>query len=600
MADPVHLSVWAPNATSVDAVLTASDPAERRPLHRREAGNWAIDLPPDTDYLLSVDGGEPRPDPRSARQPFGVHGPSRTFDPAVFSWTDQGWAGRDVLGEVLYEVHIGTFTDNGTLDSAIKRLDHLVELGVGGVELMPVVPFPGERGWGYDGVSLYAVHEAYGGPEALQRFVDAAHARGLAVCLDVVYNHFGPAGNYAPAFGPYFTEKHHTPWGAAINLDDEHCEGVRAFIVDNAVRWLRDFHVDALRLDAVHALVDDSPRHILAELSDAVASLERETGRPATLIAESDLNQVSMITPTDQGGRGMDGQWADDVHHALHSWLTGETFGYYVDFGSPEVLAHAFERVFVHDGGYSTFRSESWGAPVPDHVDRRRFVSFTQNHDQVGNRGLGDRPDERLHPGTVAGGAALLLLSPFTPMLFQGQEWGTRRPFQFFTDHESELGAAVSQGRLLEFAQHGWDAIYGPGVSIPDPQDKATFEASTLDWSELAQPGHADMLAWHRTLIRLRRHYLTDDAERAMHAERAENAERAMHAERAENAAHAVRAEHGEGWFSLTHGPLRVLAAPHQEASIQATGELVAWFGGVTMGGGNVNLQAHSVAIVVN
>ena len=305
-------------------------------------GTGTVDLPVGTDYLRSGDGGEPRPDPRSPRQPYGVHGPSRTWDASAFAWTDDDWAGRNVLGGVMYELHVGTFTPEGTLDSAIERLDHLVDLGVDTVELMPVVPFPGDRGWGYDGVSWYAVHEAYGGPEALQRFVDAAHARGLAVCLDVVHNHFGPAGNYVAEFGPYYTPKHHTPWGAAINLDDDHADGVRAFIVDNAIRWLRDFHLDALRLDAVHALVDDSPRHVLAEMADAVDELERELGRPLTLIAESDLNDVAMITPTDEGGRGMDGQWADDVHHALHSWLTGETFGYYVDFGAGETVAKAF------------------------------------------------------------------------------------------------------------------------------------------------------------------------------------------------------------------------------------------------------------------
>ncbi len=385
------LAVWAPTATTLRAVLPAGKddgPDAWVSLTRDDAGVWHGELPADTDYLFAVDDQAPRPDPRSPRQPHGIHGPSRTFDAGAFAWTDAGWRGRDVLGGVLYEIHVGTFTPEGTLDAAIGRLDYLATLGIDTVELMPIVPFPGDRGWGYDGVSLYAVHEAYGGPAALQRFVDAAHARGLAVCLDVVYNHFGPDGNYAPVFGPYFTDKHSTPWGSAINLDDEHADGVRAFIVDNAVRWLRDFHVDALRLDAVHALVDDSPRHILAELSDAVAAFTQASGRVATLIAESDENQVTTITPTADGGRGMDGQWADDVHHALHAWLTGERFGYYVDFGSEETLAHAFEHVFVHDGTFSTFRERGRGAPpCPTTSNGRGSSSSTRTTTRLATAG---------------------------------------------------------------------------------------------------------------------------------------------------------------------------------------------------------------------
>ncbi len=591
----VPVRVWAPLATSVEAVLLgAGAGAARRPLAHEGDGYWSIPLPVGTDYLLSVDGGEPRPDPRSAWQPDGVHGPSRVFDTDAHAWANPGWPGREVLGGVFYELHVGTFTAEGTLDAAIARLDHLAALGVDTVELMPLAPFPGERGWGYDGVDLYAVHEGYGGPSALQRFVDAAHGVGLAVCLDVVYNHFGPAGNYAPVFGPYFTDKHETPWGAAINLDDAHADGVRAFIVDNALRWLRDFHIDALRLDAVHALRDDSPRHLLAALADAVADLERTSGRPATLIAESDLNQVATITPTaahpadtgdpalagTPGGLGMDGQWADDVHHALHAWLTGERFGYYVDFGSPATLAHAFEHVFVHDGRHSTFRGHDWGAPVPDAVARRRFVTFAQNHDQVGNRGRGDRPDERLSPGQVAAGAALLLLSPFTPLLFQGQEWGTRRPFRFFCDHDAELGALVTQGRAREFAEHGWEALYGPGAAIPDPQSPLTCAACVLDWSELDDPGHAAMLSWYRQLIDLRRAHGLGTRQLK------------------------VSARHGDGWFALSHGPLTVVASPHSDASIPLgalglTGpRLLARHGTARLAGTTLRLDAPAVAVL--
>lgn len=344
----VLIRLWAPLADSAFAVVDG----QRLPMRPQDPGYWTIDLPAGTDYLLAIDDQEPRPDPRSAQQPFGVHGPSRAFDTSAYRWNDAQWPGIDVVGSVFYELHVGTFTPAGTLDSAIDKLDHLVRLGVQTVELMPVVPFPGDRGWGYDGVDLYAVHEAYGGPAALQRFVDAAHGRGLAVCLDVVYNHFGPAGNYAPVFAPYFTDKHDTPWGSAINLDDEHSDGVRDFICENAIRWLREFHIDALRLDAVHALVDEALQHILAELSERVDAIRPSLPRPVALIAESDLNQPSMVEPRSAGGMGMDAQWADDVHHALHAYLTDETFGYYVDFGPASVLRQALEDVFVHNGSY--------------------------------------------------------------------------------------------------------------------------------------------------------------------------------------------------------------------------------------------------------
>lgn len=564
------IGIWAPDAENVTIVLPCSGNT-RVELTRGEHGIWRTYLPPETDYLVAVDGGEPHPDPRSPRQPHGVHGPSRTFDSAAHRWQDTAWDGGRVLGGVIYELHVGTFTPEGTLDAAARHLDHLEALGVDAVELMPVVPFPGDRGWGYDGVSLYAVHEGYGGPAALQRFVDTAHGRGLAVVLDVVYNHFGPAGNYAPTFGPYFTERHQTPWGAAINLDDEGADGVRAFIVDNAIRWLRDFHIDALRLDAVHALVDGSSRHILAELSDAVAEYNGATGRATTLIAESDENQVTTITPTVAGGKGMDGQWADDIHHALHAWLTGERCGYYVDFGTEETLAHAFERVFVHDGRHSTFRGQEWGAPVPAELERTRFVACTQDHDQVGNRGLGDRPSATLAPGQLAAGAALLLLSPFTPMLFQGEEWGTRTPFLFFTDHEPELGAAVTTGRREEFESHGWEEIYGGAPVVPDPQAQDTFMASKLNWDELASPDHAPLLSWYRTMTQLRSEHLRQEL--------------------------PTHTDFGHGWFRLTHGPLTVIAAAHEDVSVPLAGTVVASFGHVTTTPNTIMLQRPSVAV---
>jgi maltooligosyltrehalose trehalohydrolase len=472
---------------------------------RSDDGWWTAavaDAGPGTDYAYAVDGGVPRPDPRSAWQPQGVHGPSRVFDPSRHAWRDGGWRGRDVLGALFYELHVGTFTPGGTLDAAIARLPHLVDLGVDVVELMPVAAFDGRWGWGYDGVGLYAVHEPYGGPAALQRFVDAAHGLGLAVCLDVVYNHLGPSGNYLATFGPYFTQRHHTPWGAAVNLDDAGSGEVRRWICDNALRWLRDFHVDALRLDAVHALVDDSPRHLLAQLSDEVAALAADLGRPLGLVAESDLNDPRMVQPVGDGGLGLTAQWSDDLHHALHAALTGERQGYYCDFGELAVLRQTLTRVFWHAGTMSTFRGKVWGHPVDPARDRgHRFLGYLQDHDQVGNRAAGDRLAETLSPGRLAIGAALVLTSPYTPMLFMGEEWGATTPFRFFTDFpDPALADAVRDGRRREFLDYGW----APD-DVPDPQSPATRDASVLDWSQPAAPGHAALLEWHRSLVRLRR-----------------------------------------------------------------------------------------------
>ncbi|ACQ80226.1 malto-oligosyltrehalose trehalohydrolase [Beutenbergia cavernae DSM 12333] len=498
------LEVWAPRAERVDVVIDD----EPHPLTPTAEGwwRWAAGVPAGTDYAFSLDGGSARPDPRSPWQPHGVHGVSRTFDVRAHRWSDGDWPGRDVRDAVLYELHVGTFTAGGTLDDAAERLEHLARLGVTMIELMPVAAFNGRHGWGYDGVALYAVHEEYGGPAALQRFVDAAHRAGIAVCLDVVYNHLGPSGNYLAEFGPYFTQAHSTPWGAAVNLDGAGSAEVRAFVVENALRWLRDFHVDALRLDAVHALVDDSPVHLLAELSARVAALAVELDRPLSLVAESDLNDARMVTPVVDGGLGMTAQWDDDVHHALHALLTGERHGYYVDFGASSTFRKAVEDVFVHDGAYSTFRGRAWGAPVPADVDGHRFVAFSANHDQVGNRALGDRPGRTLDAAALAAAAALVLWSPFVPMLFMGEEWGASTPWLYFTDHpEAELGAAVTAGRAREFGTHGWADLYGDGtLTVPDPQDPATFAASRLDWAEPGHGEHARLLAWHRDVIALR------------------------------------------------------------------------------------------------
>ncbi len=540
-AGTVPVTVWAPHAAQVDlewspvlppAGEQAADRGAAQPLRapmvaaddgwwcwEPGAGDEGAGTTYPIEYAFVLDGDQPAiPDPRSAWQPHGVHGPSRTFDTSGFGWGDAGWpgprGGAGILGAVVYELHVGTFTDEGTLDAAIGRLDHLVELGVDVVELMPVAAFPGRWNWGYDGVSLYSVHDGYGGPLALQRFVDACHGRGLGVCLDVVHNHLGPAGNYLARFGPYFTSAHQTPWGPAVNLDHEGRENVRAFLVDNAVRWLRDFHVDALRLDAVHELKDDSDPHYLAELSDAVADLSAELGRPLDLVAESDLNDPVMVTPTSRGGRGMSAQWDDDVHHALHVSLTGERHGYYADFGGGAgrdeggplaVLAKVLTRGFLHDGTMSTFRGRPWGRPVDvEELDARRLLGYLQTHDQVGNRMNGDRISASVSPGLQAVGAALYLLAPTTPMIFMGEEWAASTPWQFFTAFEDEaLAEAVRIGRRAEFGSHGWSE-----AEVPDPQDPATRDRSVLDWSQPGQRDHARVLQWYAACIRLRRDLL--------------------------------------------------------------------------------------------
>jgi maltooligosyltrehalose trehalohydrolase len=491
------LRVWAPLPESVELEIDG----DRRPMTAVGGGWWQAEAgAPGTDYAFVLDGGDPRPDPRSAWQPHGVHGPSRLVDHSAFGWTDQRWRGVPLAGSVLYELHVGTFTPEGTFDAAIGRLDHLADLGVDAVELLPCNAFAGRWGWGYDGVAWYAVHDPYGGPEGLKRFIDAAHARGIGVVMDVVYNHLGPAGNYLPEFGPYLTEAHTTPWGPAVNLDREGSDEVRRYILDNALMWLRDYHVDGLRIDAVHALVDERATHLLEELAVEVEALGAQLRKPLFLIAESDLNDPRMVTSREAGGHGLDAQWADDVHHALHVNLTGETAGYYGDFQGLPVLAKVLSRVFLHDGTWSSFRGRAHGRPVPATVPGHRFVVYLQDHDQIGNRAVGDRISATLSDGLLKVGAALVLTSPYTPMLFMGEEWGARTPWQFFSDHEGELGEAVRKGRRAEFASHGWDT-----EDVPDPQSESTLRASTLDWSELEQERHAALLAWTRSLIALRR-----------------------------------------------------------------------------------------------
>ncbi|WP_414167688.1 malto-oligosyltrehalose trehalohydrolase [Streptoverticillium reticulum] len=497
--------VWAPRARRrvtlhVDGAAYAMEPDPVR------VGWWCCSAPASVGsrYGFALDGGPLLPDPRSRRQPDGPDGLSAVVSPSRFAWRQGAWPGRPLAGAVLYELHVGTFTGEGTFDAATERLGHLAELGITHVELMPVCPFPGTHGWGYDGVAPWAVHEPYGGPDGLVRFVDAAHAHGLGVVLDVVHNHLGPSGNHLPVFGPYFTDTHHTPWGAAVNLDAPGSDEVRAYFVGSALAWLRDYRLDGLRLDAVHALADTRPRHFLAELSAAVDGLARRLGRPLFLVAESDLDDPVTITPREAGGHGIHAQWNDDFHHALHTALTGESRGYYADFAADpaHALAKTLRGGFFHDGSYSSFRGRRHGRPLDTRTTpAHRLLAYSQTHDQIGNRALGDRLSARLSPGLLACAAALVLCAPFTPMLFMGEEWGARTPWQYFTDHtDPALAEAVRKGRRREFAAHGW-----PEDEIPDPQDPATRDRSCLDWNERERTPHAELLAWYRQLIALRR-----------------------------------------------------------------------------------------------
>ncbi|WP_369037627.1 MULTISPECIES: malto-oligosyltrehalose trehalohydrolase [Streptomyces] len=498
----MHFEVWAPQASRVTLQCDSGTRALERDPER--AGWWSgeAEARDGSRYGFAVDDGPVRPDPRSRRQPDGPDGLSAVVDHGLHTWRTE-WAGRALPGAVLYELHVGTYTPEGTLDAAAGRLGHLVELGVTHVELMPLCPFPGRHGWGYEGVSLWAVHEPYGGPEALKRFVDEAHALGLGVVLDVVHNHLGPSGNYLPAFGPYFTDTHQTPWGSAVNLDAPGSDEVRAYLLGSALAWLRDYRIDGLRLDAVHALRDTRACHFLEELSTAVDALAAELGRPLSLIAESDLNDPRLVTPRAGGGLGLHAQWSDDFHHALHTALTGESQGYYEDFARAPfaALAKTLTGGYFHDGTYSTFRGRLHGRPLDrTRVAAHRLLGFTQTHDQIGNRAQGDRLSASLSPGLLACGAALMLTGPFTPMLFMGEEWAAGTPWQFFTDHtDADLAEAVRRGRRREFTAHGWAE-----EDVPDPQDPATRDRSCLDWSEPGREPHARVLSWYRELIALR------------------------------------------------------------------------------------------------
>jgi len=493
--------VWAPRAQKMslkfgDRVLPMNAPNKR--------GWWMLEVADTTcgdDYAFLIDDDStPYPDPRSTRQPNGVHGMSRLYDHAEFEWHDQLWRGSPKTGAVLYEMHIGTFSKEGTFDGAITHLDYLADLGITHIELMPIAEFAGARGWGYDGVAIFATHEPYGGPNGLKRFVDACHAKGLSVILDVVYNHFGPVGNYTNKFGPYLTDKHKTPWGDAVNLDEGGSDEVRRFFCDNALMWLRDYHCDGLRFDAVHEFIDRSAVHFMEQLSVEVERLGATLGREFYLIAESDLNDPTVVRPREAQGYGLDSQWSDDFHHSLFTLVyTKEPGrGYYDDFGSMADLHKALKHAYVYDGKYSGYRKRKHGRPV-EALSAHHFIHFDQNHDQVGNRALGERLEHLSGLDAAKVAIGIVLMAPYIPMLFMGEEWATSSPFLYFADHDDEeMRRLVSEGRKRDFALFFGD-------EVPNPEDIETFEKSKLNWDEIGEGKHAEMLAWTKALIKLRR-----------------------------------------------------------------------------------------------
>lgn len=493
--------VWAPFARSVSAKLIT--PGLRiLPLRKIEGGYWsatAEQCPPGTRYLYVLDNGRERPDPASRCQPEGVHGPSQVVNHAAFPWTDQGWKGLSLQSMIMYELHTGAFTPEGTFDAIIPHLDYLKELGITAIELMPVAQFPGERNWGYDGVYPYAVQNSYGGPEGLKRLVDACHRKELAVILDVVYNHLGPEGNYLWDYGPYFTGRYKTPWGDAINFDGPYSDDVRSYFIGSALAWITDYHLDALRTDAIHGIFDFSAKHVLRELAEAVHARAGELGRKAQVIAESDLNDARMIRPADLGGCGLDAQWNDDFHHSLHTLLTGERTGYYEDFGKLEHLEKALREGFVYSGEYSAYRKRRHGASSNDRP-AGQFVVFSQNHDQAGNRMAGERLSSLAAFEQLKLAAGAVMLSPFIPLLFMGEEYGETAPFHYFVHHgDGELIAAVRKGRQEEFLAAGWRG------ELADPQEKETFLKSKIDFELRHRDRHRALFGFYRELLRLRK-----------------------------------------------------------------------------------------------
>jgi maltooligosyltrehalose trehalohydrolase len=497
----VRFRVWAPKVSSLSLRVVG----ESKDILMVPEGNGFLTtfikgLGPEARYHYLLDGNQSRPDPVSRFQPEGVHGPSEVVDPNLFQWEDKDWRGIPLEKIILYEIHTGTFTPGGTFEGILPLLDYLKDdLGVTAIELMPVAQFPGERNWGYDGVYLYAPQNSYGGPYGLKRLVNACHRKGLAVILDVVYNHLGPEGNYLGDYAPYFTGRYKTPWGPAINFDGPWSDEVRRFVIENALYWVTEYHMDGLRIDAIHGIFDFSAQHILYDIREAVHQQAKRLGRPIPVIVESDLNDVRVINPPSKGGYGLDAQWNDDFHHCLHTLLTGERNGYYKDFGEFNQLVKALGEGFVYSGQYSSYRKRRHGTSSR-HLPPSKFVVFSQNHDQVGNRAKGDRLSTLVSFEAVKLAAGMVLLSPNIPLLFMGEEYGEETPFQYFVSHsDQELIEAVRKGRKEEFSAFRWDG------EIPDPQDVATFLRSKLNLDLRHQGENNILLKFYRRLIQLRR-----------------------------------------------------------------------------------------------
>ena len=509
-----ELLVWAPKARSVSLhLLHSGELLTMASLSRGYFRRTVENLEPGTRYFFQLDDARKLPDPASRFQPEGVHGPSEVVDLNQFQWTDQNWQGRTLERSIFYEIHVGTYTAQGTFDALIPHIPELVELGITTVELMPVAQFPGARNWGYDGVYPFAPQNSYGGPEPLQRFVNAAHEHGLSVALDVVYNHLGPEGNYLNAYGPYFTDRYRTPWGQALNFDGAGSDEVRRFFIENALYWLENYHFDALRLDAVHGIFDFSARHFLTEIKNAVGALSKRLGRMIHCIAESDLNDSRLLLNHEQGGYDLDAQWSDDFHHSVHRLLTGEERGYYADFGGIGPLAATLRDGWYYKGQYSHYRQRHHGNS-PRGIAASQVVVCNQNHDQVGNRAAGERLSSLVNFESLKLAAGITLLSPFVPLLFMGEEYGETAPFQYFTSHgDPELVEAVRRGRREEFAAFGWEAE----KAVPDPQDESTFLRSKPDHSRKSEEPHRTLLRLYQNLIRTRREYdLGDPAPRSV------------------------------------------------------------------------------------
>lgn len=494
--------LWAPNARSVQLQFCPSgDFIVMEPLPEGYFRANISEMDEGTQYLYRLDGQRSLPDPTSRFQPQGVHGPSQIVDTASFRWTDREWKGLSLERSIFYELHVGTYTPEGTFDALIPHLACLADLGITTIELMPIAQFPGSRNWGYDGVYPFAPQNSYGGPASLHRLVDAAHAQGLAVALDVVYNHLGPEGNYLSAFGPYFTDRYRTPWGQTINFDGQDSDHVRRYFIENALYWLEDYHLDALRLDAVHGIFDFSARHFLAELKSNVAQLSLRLGRPLHLIAETDLNDSRLLHEPDHGGYGLDAQWSDDFHHSAHTLLTKEDRGYYLDFVGIKPMEETLKDGWYFHGQYSNFRKRHFGNS-PFGLAASKFVVFTQNHDQVGNRAFGERLTGLVDFESLKLAAGINLLSPFVPLLFMGEEYGETAPFQYFTSHgDRELVEAVRRGRREEFADFGWEEV------VPDPQDEQTFQRSHLDHSLKENGKHQTLLRFYRQVVQIRQKF---------------------------------------------------------------------------------------------